>query len=210
MSEGGIKRLIFENSQQGNTDESQFTASKLFLEDNVAKSENVYHDSLEQEKKRAFDQGYQEAAAQAQIEWDAKLDLISNVAEALNQPLKDIDLIIQEKSVELAISIAKQIVRRELALDSGQIVSAVKQAIELIPKDGEQINIHINPKDEQHINPLFSSNDKLSKYNIIQDPTISIGGCKASTDYSLVDLSIDKQIANITTQIFGDQRNASR
>jgi flagellar assembly protein FliH len=210
MSEGGITRLIFENSHQSNKDQSQFSPSKLFLQDTAAKSKDVYHDSLEQEKKRAFDQGYQEASVQAQIEWNAKVELIGNIADALNDPLKDIDQIIQEKSVELAISVAKQIVRRELSLDSGQIVSAVKQAIELIPKDGEQINIHINPQDEQHIKQLFSGDEKVSKYNIIQDPTISIGGCKASTDYSLVDLTVDKQVANIAAQIFGDQRNATR
>jgi flagellar assembly protein FliH len=208
MSKGGITRLIFENNNQGAADQSQFSPSKLFQPGNASQSQGVYHDSFEEEKKRAFEQGYQEAVAQAQAEWSEKLDLINSIAEALNQPLKDIDRLVQEKSTELAISIAKQIIRRELSLNSGQIVSAVKQAIELIPKDGEQINIHINPKDEQHVKQLFSSDEKLSKYNVIKDPTISVGGCKAITDYSLVDLTVDKQVATIAAQIFGDQRNA--
>ena len=184
MSEGGITRLIFENAHSNDADQTQFTPSNLFSGNASTNSSNVYHDSLEIEKKRAFEQSYQEAATQAKIEWDAKFNLINNIADALNQPLNDIDKIIQEKSVEIAISIAKQIVRRELSLDSGQIVSTVKQAIELIPTDGEQINIHINPSDEDNVKDLFSSNEKLSKYNIIYDPTISVGGCKASTDYS--------------------------
>ena len=198
MSEGGVTRLIFENNHQADSSQSLFSPNKLFLTDNANKSAHVYHDSFEEEKKRAFEQGYKEAVAQAQMEWNGKLDVINKLEQALHQPLEDIDQIIQEKSVELAISIAKQIVRRELSLDSGQIVSTVKLAIELIPKD------------EQHIKQLFSSNEKISKYNIVQDPTISVGGCKASTDYSLVDLTIDKQVANIATQIFGDQRNATR
>ncbi|MDW3094362.1 MAG: FliH/SctL family protein [Gammaproteobacteria bacterium] len=209
MSEGGIKRLLFENNNQNRSVQSQFSPSKLFQAGNNASS-NVYQDSFEEEKKRAFDQGYQQAVAQAQQEWNEKISLINNLAEALDQPLKDIDHKVIEKSTELAIAIAKQIVRRELSLDSGQIVSAVKQAIELIPKDGEQINIYVNPKDDQHIKQLFSKDEKFNKYNVIQDPTISVGGCKASTDYSLVDLTIDKQIANIAAQIFGDQRNAAR
>ena len=209
MSEGGIKRLIFENSHQDGKDQSQFSPSKIFQTNNSG-SDHVYQDSFEEEKKRAFNEGYQQAVAQAQQEWNEKISLINNLAEALNNPLKDIDHKIQEKSAELAIAIAKHIVRRELSLDSGQIVSAVKQAIELIPKDGEQINIYINPKDDQHIKQLFSNDEKLSKYNIIQDPTISVGGCKASTDYSLVDLTVDKQIADIATQIFGDQRNDTK
>ncbi|MFK7795429.1 MAG: FliH/SctL family protein [Gammaproteobacteria bacterium] len=210
MSEGGITRLIFENSQSDNAEKNQFSPSELFLSDNKNTTSDVYHDSFEEEKKRAFDQGYQEAVAQVKNEWNEKIDFIEKMAVAINEPLSDIDHVIQEKCAELAISIAKQIVRRELSLDSGQIVSAVKQTIELIPKDGEQINIHINPQDEQHIKQLFSSDDKLSKYNLIQDPTIAVGGCKASTDYSLVDLTVDKQVAAIAAQIFGDQRNVSR
>ncbi len=209
MSEGGIKRLIFENNNQNRKSQSQFSPSKI-LQPGGDGSGNVYHDSFEEEKKRAFDQGYQQAVKQVQQEWDEKICFINNLAEALSQPLKEIDQEIHEKSSELAIAIAKQIVRRELSLDSGQIVSAVKQAIELIPKDGEQINIYINPKDDQHIKQIFSSDENLSKYNVIQDPTISVGGCKASTDYSLVDLTIDKQVANIATQIFGDQRNVTK
>lgn len=209
MSEGGIKRLIFENNSQSRKNQSQFSPSKI-LQSGGNGSGNVFHDSFEEEKKRAFDQGYQQAVTQVQQEWDERISFINNLAEALSQPLKEIDQVIQEKSSELAIAIAKQIVRRELSLDSGQIVSAVKQAIELIPKDGEQINIYINPKDDQHIKQIFSSDEKLKKYNVIQDPTISVGGCKASTDYSLVDLTIDKQVANIATQIFGDQRNVTK
>ena len=209
MSEGGITRLIFENSHQNNANEGEFVANKL-LNGGAVQSDPVYQDSFEREKQRGFDQGYQEAIAKAQQDWDEKVTLITSISDALNQPLKDVDQQIQEKSVEISIAIAKQIVRRELSLDSGQIVSAVKQAIALIPKDGEQVNIHINPKDDQHIKELFSNDEQLSKYNIIQDPTISAGGCRASTDYSLVDLTIDKQIADIAIQVFGDQRNVTR
>tara|TARA_R110002049_G_scaffold13509_2_gene58468 strand:+ start:112783 stop:113406 length:624 start_codon:yes stop_codon:yes gene_type:complete len=206
MSDGGITRLIFENSQKSTVNQDQFSPSTMFQ---TSKSNHVYHDSFEEEKQRAFEQGYQDAVAKVQAEWNEKIELLKTITEALNNPLKDIDHIIQEKSAELAISIAKQIVRRELSLDSGQIVSAVKKAIELIPKDGEQINIYINPNDEHHIKQVFSDDEKLSKYNFIHDPTISVGGCKASTDYSLVDLTVDKQVATIAAQIFGDQRNAA-
>ena len=131
---------------------------------------------------------------------------MNELLAALESPLKEIDEEAQQKAVEICIAVAKQIIQRELTIDSGQIVSAIKQAIELIPKDGQQVNIYINPNDASYVESLFAQNGDTSKYNVVQDPTITAGGCRASTDFSLVDLTIENQIAMITAQIFGDQR----
>lgn len=207
MSNQGIKQLIIENAKTHTKD--TFTPYSFAQQPDDGNSQ-VVSDVLESEKKKAFDLGYKEALEKVNAEWNDKLTLISNLAETLNDPLKGIDQLIQENTTNISIAIAKQIVRRELSVDSGQIVSVVKQAIELMPKDDLQINISINPKDEEKVKKLFLDNDHLSKYNIIQDPTISVGGCKAYTDFSMLDLTIDKQIATICTQILGDQRNAEK
>ena len=207
MSKGGItKLLLVQNKLLGKTDFQENT----LLSGRASHDVNVKSDAFEEEKQLGYKKGYQEATSQVQLEWADKLAFLNNISEVLSQPIKDVDKLIQEKSVEIAIAISRQIIRRELSLDSGQIVSAVKQAIELIPKDGEKINLHINPNDMQHVSQIFSEEDSSSKYNFIQDPSIEVGGCKALTDYSLVDLTIDKQIASIAAQIFGDQRNAAR
>ena len=206
MSTGGITRLLHSGKRQ--EPEQAFTPNTMF---STGEKSNATHvvDTFEQEKQRAFDEGYQDALKKVQSEWEERLALIDNISNVLNHPLQEIDKVIQEKTAELALCIAKQIVKRELTIDSGQIVSAVKQAIDLIPKDGEKINLHINPKDVEHVNQIFSGDDASNKYNIIQDPSIDVGGCRASTDYSLVDLTVEKQISCIAAQIFGDQRNAN-
>ena len=206
MSSGGITRLLHSGKRQA--PENAFTPNTMFSGGEKSNTTHVV-DTFEQEKKRAFDQGYQDATLKVQSEWDQKLTLINNISNILNHPLQEIDKIIQEKTTELALCIARQIVKRELTIDSGQIVSAVKQAIDLIPKDGEKINLHVNPKDVHHVSQIFSNDDASNKYNIIQDPSIDVGGCRASTDYSLVDLTIEKQISSIAAQIFGDQRSAN-
>ena len=205
MNKGGILQLLA--NQNKAVSDNTFSLSKLF--DNDSQQLNTGHGVYEQEKQLAIEKAYKEGFDKAEKEWNDKLSLLTNICDQLNHPIMSIDKVIQQKTVELSIAIAKQIVRRELSIDSGQIVSAVKQAIDLIPKDGEKINLHINPKDMQQVSEIFSNNDTSNKYNIIQDPSIELGGCKALTDYSLVDLTIDKQIASIAAQIFGDQRNAN-
>ncbi len=205
MGIGGITKLLQNNAHRSSSD--VFKPNALLNEKHQQHSQ--IDDGFASEKQLAFEQGYQEAIAKAESEWKHKLEMIDAISTILNEPMKDIDQQIQEKTAEIAITIAKQVVRRELSIDSGQIVSAVKQAIDLIPKDGEKINLHVNPNDVQQVNEIFAGNDVSSKYNIIQDPSIEMGGCKALTDYSLVDLTIEKQIASIAAQIFGDQRSVT-
>ena len=209
MNDEGLTRLIFDNKNKNKSDKDNFSPNALFHETNGNK-DNLVNNVLEKEKKTAFDQGYKEGLANAQAKWNTQLSFIKNLAEAIEHPLNDMDQIIQEKTTELAISVAKQVIRRELTLDSGQIVSVVKQAVELIPKDAQELKIYINPGDDRYVKESFSNEEKLSKYSIIHDSTISLGGCKVCTDYSLVDLTIDKQVATIFAQVFGDQRNANR
>ncbi len=207
MAEDGIAHLILENAQSQAGKKKEFQPDKRLYSDVTDPNANQGIENLvAQEKQRGYQQGYNEALAKVQSEWECKLSQLDELLQVLEQPFKDIDHEIQSKTLEISLAIAKQIIRRELSIDSGQIVSAVKTAIDLIPKDGQQIDIYINPNDEQHIQNIFSQNNSSNKFNIIQDPTISVGGCRASTDYSLVDLTIEKQIATIATQLFGEQR----
>lgn len=206
MSKEGIAQLILEAAGQKPADSNSFTPDNRIYGNASLPTSQAVDSLVAKEKQRGFDQGYQEGVARAQAEWQPKLAYLNELLSALESPLKEFDQEAQQKSVEICIAVAKQIIRRELSIDSGQIVAAIKQAIELIPKDGQQVNIFINPNDATHVENLFSQNGDVNKFNIVQDPTITAGGCRASTDYSLVDLSIEKQVAMIAAQIFGDQR----
>ena len=210
MSDQGITRLVLENTYKKPGEEKKFQLdNRIYGTTSEASSNQLIESLVAKEKQRGFEQGHKEAVETVQAEWNLKLSQLNELLATLEQPLRDFDQEVQDKVLEIAIAVATQIVRRELTLDSGQIVSAVKQAIELIPKDGQQINIYINPSDEDHIKSLFAQNGESSKFNLIQDPTISVGGCRATTDYSLVDLTIEKQIALIAAKMFGEQRKSS-
>lgn len=206
MSKEGIAQLILESAGQKSVDNNNFKLDSRIYSNEAPQASQAVDNLVTKEKQRGFEQGYQQGIAKAQAEWQPKIEYLNALLSALESPLREFDQEVQQKSVEICIAVAKQIIRRELTIDSGQIVSAIKQAIELIPKDGQQVNIYINPNDAGHIESLFAQNGELSKYNVVQDPTITAGGCRASTDFSLVDLTIEKQVAMIAAQIFGDQR----
>ncbi len=200
----GITQLLEHTT--GMHKSSEFIPNAMLSPDNRQHQSHLQQ-SYEEQIKHGYEQGYKQANDEVQKLWSDKLALLDKICEEINYPLAAIDKQIQVKTADMAIAIAKQIIRRELTLDSGQVVSAVKQAISLIPGDNEMLSIHVNPSDFLMIKEIFSQDTESSRINIIQDPTIDRGGCKATTQYSLADLTIDKQIANIASQVFGDQRN---
>ena len=209
MSKEGIAQLILESAGQKSAASSKFKLDSRIYSSAAPQSSQAVDSLVAKEKQRGYEQGYQEGVAKAQSEWQPKITYLNELLLALESPLKEFDQEAQQKSVEICIAVAKQIIRRELSIDSGQIVAAIKQAIELIPKDGQQVNIYINPNDAVHVENMFAQNGDVNKYNVVQDPTITAGGCRASTDYSLVDLTIEKQVATIAAQLFGDQRKSA-
>ena len=53
---------------------------------------------------------------------------------------------------------------------------------------------------------MFNQDDTENSYSLIEDPSIQRGGCKLSTDDSVIDASIDSQVAQIAANILGSQR----
>lgn len=200
----GITQLLDNTSDTNKS--SDFIPNAMLSSDNQ-QLQNRQQQLYEEQINKGYEQGYKQANDEVHKIWSEKMSLLDKICDEINYPLAAIDKQIQAKTADLAIAIAKQIIRRELTLDSGQVVSAVKQAISLIPSDNEMLSIYINPSDFSIVKEIFAQGTESSRINIIQDPTIDRGGCKATTQYSLVDLTINKQIANIATQVFGDQRN---
>ena len=209
MSKEGIAQLILEAAGQKSARATTFRPDSRIYGNTTQHTSQAVDGLVEKEKQRGFEQGYQEGIAAAQAEWQPRLEYLQELLTALEFPLKELDQEIQQKAVEICIAVAKQIIRRELTTDSGQIVATVKQAIALIPQDGQQVKIHINPYDASHLENMFAQNGDAEKYHIVQDPTVSAGGCRATTDFSLVDLTVEKQVAMIAAQVFGDQRKST-
>ena len=81
---------------------------------------------LERIQKQAYDEAYARglkegmAAGQSQLRDQAKIFI--ELARSLEQPIKQTDSKIEREMILLCLAIAKQIIRREITLDSGHII----------------------------------------------------------------------------------------
>ncbi len=154
--------------------------------------------------------GYEDGLKQAEQTLDEYKQCFEAIFSSVDNALKDIDQDVVESISQLAISISKQIIRRELEINSEQVVSVVKEAVKLLPLDESRLIIHLNPNDIGTVKSLFNQDDAVNSYAIVEDPSIQRGGCKLVTDDSTIDATIDSKVAEIAANILGSQRSVDR
>lgn len=154
--------------------------------------------------------GYEDGLNQAQQTINEYQQTFEAIFSSFDHALKLIDEDVIQSITQLAIAISKQIIRRELQINSEQVVSVVREAIKLLPLEKSRLIIHLNPSDISVVQKVFNQDDTEHSYSLVEDPSIQRGGCKLSTDDSVIDATIDSQVAQIAAKLIGSQRSTTR
>jgi len=158
--------------------------------------------------KAGFARGLADGMASSQSVLNQRLACLDQALLFLSKPIDAVDGHVEQELAGLAIEIARQIIRREIKIDSGHVVAVVREAITSLPLSSEPMNLHLNPVDAACVKEALLLSESDNSCRIIEDPVISSGGCRISSATSQVDATIEKQIAAISARIFGGERDA--
>lgn len=180
--------------------------------------DEAYTKGQQEGYEKGFAQGHEEGLKKGYDEglsrgYDENVQLLrtqaaelANILEALNKPLEALDDEVEKELVDLAIAIARQLIRREIKLDPGQVVAAVREAVNIIPLASQKVSLSLHPEDAELVRSVFVLDEISPAWIISEDPLITRGGCKVDTDISHVDATVEKRLAAVIAQVLGDQR----
>ena len=88
----------------------------------------------------------------------------------------------------------------------------MRESLSALPVNARRIQIRLNPEDIALINDALGSPDQQeqTRWQLIDDPVISRGGCKIITETSRIDATVESRIAQLITQVFGGDRESDR
>ncbi|KJV07874.1 flagellar assembly protein FliH [Methylocucumis oryzae] len=165
---------------------------------------------LEQGLAEGRQQGYDEGLQKGYDENVAKLTeqttRMIGLMETLSEPFKALDEEVEKELIELAIAMASQIIRREIKLNPGEVVAAVRAAIKVLPLSSQKINLHLHPEDAELVRNLLALDDMVTSWSIVEDPLISRGGCIVKTDVSYVNATVEHRLAAVIANMLGSER----
>jgi len=183
-----------------------------------AMQKQAYDEAFAQGKTEGFQQGYDQGYLEgAKKGYDENVELLNNKAseltrlmEALNEPFQALDEEVEKELVKLSIAIASQIIRREIKMDAGQVVAAVREAIKVLPLSSQKINLRLHPEDAELVRSALSLDEMSTAWGVIEDPLITRGGCKVDTDVSHVNATVENRLAAVVATVFGSERERDR
>nr|WP_315017224.1 flagellar assembly protein FliH [uncultured Campylobacter sp.] len=180
------------------TDEMSGNMIKLQMQ--IENQENEFAKRLESEIQRAKEDGIRQGAEEAAAKFNEELKALESrylgsINKLEEQAAKFENLIVSSEAQlpTTAIEIAKEVVKKEISLNSANIAAAICKELFGEIKDAKEVQVKVNPKDYEFIKENFSGqNVKISA-----DEAISAGGAIVLSDAGNLEGTIEARLEKI-------------
>ncbi len=164
---------------------------------------------IEQRRQQGYEEGFaqgkQEGIAAGQANLKQQAQQLTQVIGQLSQPLEALDDEVVNELVILATTIAKHMVRREIKTNPGEIVAVVREAVAILPTTSRTIKIFLHPEDAELLRQSLSISEQ-GAWELVEDPSLTRGGCRLETENAQLDASIETRLAAVVAELMGGER----
>ena len=166
----------------------------------------AYEEGFASGKEQGFNVGQEQALEQGKQETTAAVARLKQIMHALLEPISQQDNALETVLVDCVAAITKNILRRELKIDSTQIANIVQEALASLSVGHQSLRIHLHPRDaELVLARLKTFHDYNEQWRIVEHATLSPGGCIVETESASMNLTVDERVSGIIQQIYDQE-----
>jgi flagellar assembly protein FliH len=176
----------------------------LTLEELEAIRQDAYNEGFATGEKDGFRAGQLKAKQEADAQLSGKLRAMEVLMHQLFEPIAEQDRTLEGALVDLVCQITRQVIQRELTMDSSQIRQVLGEALKLLPMGASNVRIHLNPQDFELIKALRERHEE--HWRILEDAALLPGGCRVETEVSRIDATVETRLQQALKQLFEQQR----
>jgi flagellar assembly protein FliH len=165
------------------------------------------------ELERGYQAGLKAARAEQQGHTDALAARVARLDEILNQlgrPLPQLEAEVEQQLLLLALAVGKQLARRELKADPGQITALIREAVGRLPAAARAIRVHLHPEDAAAVGERLASAGPDRAWSVVEDPTLTRGGCLVRSENSQIDARLESRVNAMVSSMLGEERASAR
>jgi flagellar assembly protein FliH len=172
----------------------------LTLEELEAIRQEAYNEGFAAGEKDGFRSTTLKVRQEAEAALEVKLASLERLMGSLFEPIAEQDSQLEKAMVGLVEHIARQVIQRELVLDSSQIESVMREALKLLPLGVGNVRLYINPQDFEQVKALRERHEEA--WRIVEDASLQPGGCRVETEHSRIDATVETRITQIMAKLF--------
>ncbi|PKH26118.1 flagellar assembly protein FliH [Pseudomonas fluorescens] len=171
----------------------------LTLEELETIRQEAYNEGFAAGEKDGFRSTTLKVRQEAEEALSVKLGSLERLMGSLFDPIAEQDSQLEKSMVGLVQHITRQVIQRELALDSSQIESVMREALKLLPLGVGNVRLYINPQDFEQVKALRERHEET--WRIVEDAALQPGGCRVETEHSRIDATVETRISQIMAKL---------
>jgi len=142
--------------------------------------------------------GYQDGLAQGREEATRELQHLKALAATFGDAVTAADEAISQDVLELALHLARNMVRTAFEVRPELIVPVVREAIDYLPTLQQPALLMLNPEDAVVVQDAIGQELEKTGWRIIEDDGIARGGCRVDTASNQIDAQIASRWQRLT------------
>jgi flagellar assembly protein FliH len=167
----------------------------------------AYEEGFEKGRKEGFEYGHKEGLTAGRQRLEEKAGQLDTLLTSLETPFQQLDDQVELELIELVIAMVRQLVRREVRNDPGQIIGVVREAMSILPVSSRNISLILHPEDASLVRETYELSENELGWRIVEDPVLARGGCRISTETSQVDATLESRLATLIAPLLGGERD---
>lgn len=166
-------------------------------------------DHLKEEalKQEGYADGFIQGQAHAALEAQRQItDYIANEGQKTAQDfaellisaqaqMADAEQVMARGVLDLACELARQVVRRELSVNTDALQPVIREALSLLAADTKTAVVRVNPLDLEVLEPVIRSEFAGLALTLLPDESLGRGGCLVESAGTVVDGTLEKRWA---------------
>ena len=171
----------------------------LTLEELESIRQEAYNEGFATGEREGFHSTTLRVRQEAEVALAAKIAGLEQLMAHLFEPIAEQDTQIEKSLVDLVQHITKQVIQRELTIDSTQIEHVMREALKLLPLGVGNVRLYINPQDFEQVKALRERHEET--WRIVEDEALLPGGCRVETEHSRIDATIETRVARVMDKL---------
>lgn len=169
----------------------------------AAEIEAVFQQAREQGYAAGHAEGLSAGEAAGRQATEAQAQLLAEAIVRLDAAITGFDEQVSQEVLQLALEVARQIVRRSTTQQPDSLLAVISEALVLLPH--QHASIYLHPEDAALVKTLQGSQLSHAGHRIHEDVSLSRGDCVIEAGNSRVDATLDTRWRRVVAALGSEQ-----
>ena len=161
-------------------------------------------DQMQRIQQQAYQEGFAAGMKDGRSESQAVAQRMHAIMFNLHRAMSQFEQSMAQEIMDLALDIARQMVRSALEADPVIVLAVVREAIESLPQTYQHPSLTLNPEDAHMVREMLAQDYPGDVWRIVEDAQIDRGGCRVETGSTEIDAKMESRWQRIVSALGSD------